>query len=118
MKRKTGAVRKSRRSRAAHSKRYWVIARYDSLKEVYSKKRSIAHFDDRSIRLCLQALCAATLDPDEIIGACASRGANKLLDVHCDRRKNTYQCGENPHFTARQMDITAGNASIKAVRTS
>ena len=101
-----------------HRKRHWVIKGYEGSKQIYNKECNIGHFNDRAIRLCLQALCATALTQDEIVEACASRGANNLLDVHCDRRNNTYQCGENPHFTARQMDITAGNASIKAVRTS
>ena len=91
-------------------KRYWVIEGYDGSRRIFSKQVSIGHFNDRSIRLCLQALCATVLSPKEIIGAYVKRGgaqANNLLDVHLDLRKNTYQCGDSRHFTARRMDIAA-----------
>ena len=102
-------ARKSSSSRPMRRKRYWVIEGYNSLRRMFREEVRIGHFNDSSIRLCLQALCAAEgeLTRDEIIGACAKRGssgANTLLEVHRDAQTNTYRCGENPHFTARRMD--------------
>ena len=88
------------------SKRTWVIEGYNGSKRFYREEISVGHFTDRTIELCLQALCAAELDPNEIVGAYARRSttrANNLLEVHVDRRNNTYQCGNSTHFTARKV---------------
>src|SRR6266404_721523 len=100
------AKKNSKRSRAPRRKSYWEIKGYRGLQQTFCKTISSDHFTEGSIQRCLQSLVAAALDPEEIIAAHARRGtksANTLLDVHRDAPNNTYLCGTDPHFSARQI---------------
>jgi len=87
----------------------WKIQGYDGQTKIYDIEVKEGLFTENKIQELLKILVAKTsLEFDEIVGAYArkrSKISNDLLLVKRDGSKPIFNCGENPYFTARIVNL-------------
>ena len=85
--------------------RQWHIVGWDGTKKIFETHVPLGCFSENQIQRLLMCLAAKSgLTFEEIVGAYSRRRtklANDLLHCHKDGLGPAYNCGTNPHFTAR-----------------
>ena len=85
------------------AQKYWHIEGFNGLEKIYGRTVKFGYLSENQLVAVLKTLTArAGLGYDEILGAYAKRGT-KIANQHLltIKDKNTYMCGDNPHFIAR-----------------